>query len=107
MAICTRENTPSFFDLQSRLHVEENHAGASRSTHTNNKMLYIEATNMSKTKGTKVVLTTVPDPPEVGGVNTGPKTGRESPPQNASIVARKAIGRVSARRSTLIWIDPD
>ena len=27
-AVCTRENTPSFFDLQSMLLVEENHAGA-------------------------------------------------------------------------------
>ena len=30
-AVCTRENTPSFFDLQSMLLVEENHAGASTS----------------------------------------------------------------------------
>ena len=39
---CTRENTPSFFDLQSMLLVEENHAGASTSTHADNKMLYTE-----------------------------------------------------------------
>ena len=37
---CTRENTPLFFDLQSMLLVEENHAGALTSTHANNKMLY-------------------------------------------------------------------
>ena len=41
-AVCTRENTSSFFDLQSMLLVEENHAGASTSTHTDNKMLYME-----------------------------------------------------------------
>ena len=41
-AVCTRENTPSFFDLQSMLLVEENHAGVSKSTHTNIKMLYVE-----------------------------------------------------------------
>ena len=41
-AVCTRENTPSFFDLQSMLLIEENHAGASTSTHTDNKMLYTE-----------------------------------------------------------------
>ena len=33
MAICTRENTPSFFDLQLMLLVEENHVGASTSMH--------------------------------------------------------------------------
>ena len=41
--LCTWENTPSFFDLQSRLLVEENHAGASTSMHTDRKMLYTEA----------------------------------------------------------------
>ena len=41
-AVCAWENTPSFFDLQSMLLVEENHAGASTSTHTDNKMLYTE-----------------------------------------------------------------
>ena len=40
--VSTRENTPSFFDLQSMLLVEENHACASTSTHTDNKMLYTE-----------------------------------------------------------------
>ena len=41
-AVCTRENTPSFFDLQSMLLVEENHAGVWTSTHADNKMLYTE-----------------------------------------------------------------
>ena len=40
--ICTREKSPSFFDLQSMLLVEENHTGVSMSTNTNNKMLYME-----------------------------------------------------------------
>ena len=40
--VCTRKNTSSFFDLQSMLLVEENHTGASTSTHTDNKMLYTE-----------------------------------------------------------------
>ena len=35
-AVYTRENTPSFFDLQSMLLIEENHAGASTSTHDDN-----------------------------------------------------------------------
>ena len=41
-AVCTRENTPSFLDLQSMVLVEENHAGASMSMHSDNKMLYTE-----------------------------------------------------------------
>ena len=40
--VCTRENMPSFFDLQSMLLVEENHVGASTSTHTDIKMLYTD-----------------------------------------------------------------
>ena len=40
--VCTRENTSSFFDLQSMLLVEEKHAGASTSAHTDSKMLYTE-----------------------------------------------------------------
>ena len=39
---CTRENTPSIFDLQLMVLVEENHAGALTSTHADNKMLYKE-----------------------------------------------------------------
>ena len=41
-AVCTQENTPSFFNLQSMLLVEENHAGASTSMHTDSMMLYTE-----------------------------------------------------------------
>jgi hypothetical protein len=40
-AMCTQEATPSFFDLQSMLLVEENHVGAAAtSTHTDSKMFY-------------------------------------------------------------------
>ena len=42
IVVCTRENTSSFFDLQSMLLVEENHAGALTSMHVDNKMLYTE-----------------------------------------------------------------
>jgi hypothetical protein len=42
-AVCTREATPSFFDLQSMLLVEENHIGAAATgAHTDSKMLYVE-----------------------------------------------------------------
>ena len=40
IAVCTREKTPSFFDLQSMLLVEENHAGASTSASPNSRMLF-------------------------------------------------------------------
>ena len=42
MAICTRKNTPSFFELPSMLLTKENHACAATSTHADNKMLYTE-----------------------------------------------------------------
>ena len=42
MTIYTREKTPSFFDLQLMLLVEENHEGALRSTPTNIQMMYKE-----------------------------------------------------------------
>ena len=42
MTICKREKLLSFFDLQSVLLVEDNHTGASTSTHADNKMLYTE-----------------------------------------------------------------
>ena len=42
MVVCTRENTPSFFDLRLMLLVEENHEGVSTIMHADNKMLYTE-----------------------------------------------------------------
>ena len=41
--ICTWEKLPSFFDLQSMLLVEENHAQVTRSAPLDNQMLYMEA----------------------------------------------------------------
>ena len=49
--MCTRENTQSFFDLQSMLLIEESHAAASTSTHTDNKMLYTEGDKPSRRGG--------------------------------------------------------
>ena len=43
MVICTRQKPPSFFDLQSMLMVEENHVSGSRTTQSENEMLYTEA----------------------------------------------------------------
>ena len=42
-AICTREKPPSFFNLQSMLMVEGKHASGSRTTQSDNQMLYTEA----------------------------------------------------------------
>ena len=52
-AVCTRENTLSFFDLQSMLLAEENHAGASTSMQTDNKMMYTEGDNCARTWRTR------------------------------------------------------
>ena len=41
-AVCRKEKSLSFVDLQSTLLVEENHTGASTSTHADNKLLYTE-----------------------------------------------------------------
>ena len=42
IVVYTKEKSPSFFNLQSMLLVEENHTGESTSTHAGNKMLYME-----------------------------------------------------------------
>ena len=41
--ICAREKPPSFFVLQSMLMVEENHVSGSRTTQSDNHMMYTEA----------------------------------------------------------------
>ena len=45
--------------------------------------------------------TTIPDPPETGGLEAM-RTGKGNPLRNAGIVARKATGRASVGKSTLI-----
>ena len=62
---------------------------------------------MIKEEGIVVIPTTIPDPPEVGGVEATPRTGKRNPPQNADIVARKATRRASAGRSAPFWSKPD
>ena len=114
----TRENMPSFFDLQLMLLVEESHASASTSTHVDNKMLFMEedrprgrvgrggstrngdAVDKSKTEGTEALSTTVLEPLETARVKAAPKTSKEIPRQNVGIVARKATEKASVGRST-------
>ena len=67
----------------------------------------VEAADKSKIGGTMMVPTTVPDPPQVGGVKAVPETGKGRPTQNVGIVARKATGRASVGRSAPIRINPD
>ena len=76
--------------------VEENHLGASRSTHSDSQMLYKEgnrpygrrehvdrhamvAVDESRTRGIIDMPTAVPDPPRIGGVKEAPKTGKGRP----------------------------
>ena len=75
--VCTRENTPSFFDLQLMLLVEENHASASRVCTLIARCFTLgrigpvvvvdEAADKSKIEGIIVMQTVVPHPPEVDG----------------------------------------
>ena len=84
MEVCTRENTPSFFNLLSMLLLEENHVGMSKTKGTWRKrepvvLVYdaglhaMVATNMRKSKGTVTLPTTVPDPPEAETVKKANK----------------------------------
>ena len=57
----------------------------------------MEAADKIKVGGTEVMPTTIPDPPETGGVKAM-RTGK-GPPRNVGTVARKATGRASAGRS--------
>ena len=59
------------------------------------------AADRIKEEGTKLMPTTILDPPEVGGVEAT-KTGKGNPSWNASTVARKGTRRASAGRSVPI-----
>ena len=67
----------------------------------------MEAGNGSKEEGIVVMATAIPDPPEAGGVEAEPKTGKGNQLQNAGIVARKATRRASAGRSAPIRRKPN
>ena len=62
---------------------------------------------MSKEEGIVVMPTTIPDPPEAGGVEAAPRTGKGNPLQKIGIVARKATRRESVGRSAPILRNPD
>ena len=58
-----------------------------------------------KEKGTEVMPTATPDPPETGGVEAM-RTGKVKPSRSAGTVARKATGKASAGRSAPIQREP-
>ena len=110
MTICTREKPLSFVDLQSMLMVEENHASGSSTTQSDSRMLYTEANgpvgvgdevdrhaivvaNRSRKEGTEAVPTTVPYPPQGGGVKAAPETGKQRPKRNVGTLVGRAIER--------------
>ena len=65
----------------------------------------MEAADEIMVEGTETMLTAIPDPPETGGVEAM-RTGKGNPPRNTGTVARKAIGRASARKNAPIRIEP-
>ena len=65
-----------------------------------------EAADNSKKDDIVAMPTVVSNPPEARGVKAAPETDNESLPQNAGIVARKAIGRAGVGRSPLIQRKP-
>ena len=118
-----RENMSLFFVLHSMLLIEENHAGASTSTHTDNKMLYTEGDRPRGRGGQGKSVRNGGGRQDQGrrhrsdaDSNSGPsgnrgveamKTGKGNPPRNVGTVARKATGRASAGKSALIRREPD
>ena len=94
IAACTKEITPSFFQLHSMFLVEENHRGVLTSKPSRccmrRKIGYVdvvdavgwhamEAVDKSRTKGTEVVSTAVSDPPRAGRVTTALEGGKGRP----------------------------
>ena len=65
----------------------------------------MEVADEIKEGGTEVMPTATPDPPKLGGVEVM-KTSKGNPSRSAGTVARKAIGRASARRSVPIRREP-
>ena len=66
----------------------------------------MKATDMSKIKRIIVMPSTVPDPPEVGGVKVEPKPCKGNQPRNVGIVATKATEKASGGKSGPIHREP-
>ena len=61
----------------------------------------------SRKEGIEEMPIEVPDPPQAGGVTVEPEIGKQRPKRNASIVARTATRKASARKSASIRRKPD
>ena len=113
-AVCTREKTPSFFNLQLMLLVEENPRGASTSTHTDNRMLYTEGDRPCGRGGRGESVRNGGGRRDQGrrhrsdaDSNSGPSGTRVKPSRSAGTVARKATEKASAGKSAPIRREPD
>ena len=125
-AVCTREKPPFFLDLQSMLMVEENHASGSRTTESENQMLYMEAERPHGCGGRGGSAHNSGGRQEQERMhrgsadnNFGPSTsrgiqakaaseiGNQRSTWNAGIVARRATRRASAKKSAPIQRYPD
>ena len=60
------------------------------------------AADKSRKEGTKMVLTTVSDLPQAGGVKSAPKTSKKRPTRNVGIVIERATQRASVGRPKYI-----
>ena len=116
--VCTRENTPSFLNVQSMLLIDENHGGTSIARCCTRREIgpvvvadktsrfAMEAADGINEEGIEVMQIAIPDPPETGGVEAR-RTGKGNPPWNVGTVARKATRRASVEGSTPIQRKPD
>ena len=64
------------------------------------------ADDMSRTRGTIEVSTSVADPPRVQGVKVNSGAGKIEPP-TVGIVAKRATGKASVERRKQIWTRPN
>ena len=65
----------------------------------------VEVADEIKAGGTEMMPTAIPEPLETRGVEAM-RPYKGNPPRNVGTMARKAIGRASAGRSTPIRIEP-
>ena len=65
------------------------------------------AADKSRKEGIQEMPTTVPNPPQAGGVTTEPEIGKQRPKRNAGTVVRRATRRASVRRSAPTQRKPD
>ena len=109
-AICTQEKSSLFFNLQSMLMVEENHASGSRTTQSGSRMLYTEADWPCGHGGRGGLARNVGGRQEQerrhrGGADSS--SDKQRPTRNAGIVAGRATERASVGRSAPIQTNPD